>query len=50
MVNYRLELQTLDGNCVLGQFFLFTNVCHSFTLKGEKIHTLEPYGWEKGLD
>ncbi len=55
MVNYRFELQTLDVNCVLGEFFLcafflFMNVCHSLTLKGEKIHTLEPCAWEKGLD
>jgi hypothetical protein len=54
MVSCRLELQTLDGNCVFGQsftcaYFLFTNVCHSLTLKGEKIHTLEPYSWEKNL-
>jgi len=47
LVNYRLELQTLDGNCALGQsflcaFFLFMSVCHSLTLKGEKIHTLKP--------
>ncbi len=54
-VNCRLELQTLDGNCVFGQsfmcaYFLFMNVCHSFTLKGEKIHTLKPCSWEKNLD
>jgi hypothetical protein len=47
MVSYRLELQTLDGNCVFGQpclcaFFVFMSVCRSLTLKGEKIHTLEP--------
>jgi hypothetical protein len=55
MVSCRLELQTLDGNCVFGQsylcaFFLFMNVCRSLTLKGERIHTLEPCSWEKGLD
>jgi hypothetical protein len=55
MVSCRLELQTLDGNYVFGQsflcaFFLFMSVCHSLTLKGEKIHTLEPYSWEKGLE
>jgi hypothetical protein len=55
MVSCRLELQTLDDNCVFGQSFLcasfpFTSVCHSFTLKGEKIHTLEPCSWEKCLD
>jgi hypothetical protein len=40
MVHCRLELQTLDGNCVFGQcflcaFFLFMSVCHSLTLKGK---------------
>jgi hypothetical protein len=55
MVNCRLELQTLDGNCVFGQsfmcaYFLFMSVCYSLTLNGEKIHTLEPYSWEKKLD
>jgi hypothetical protein len=55
MGSCRLELQTLDGNCVFGQSFmcasfLFTSVCHSLTLKEEKIHTLEPCSWEKSLD
>ncbi len=55
MVSCRLELQTLDGNCVFGQSFmcasfLFTSVCYSLTLNGEKIDALEPYGSEKNLD
>jgi len=41
MFNYRLELQTLDGNCVLEKSFicasfLFMSVCCSSTLKGKK--------------
>ncbi len=55
MVNYRLELQTLDGNCALGQSFLcasflFMSVFHFITLKRAKIHIVKPCAWEKGLD